>query len=66
MAKTGWGIAKGISFEIIIAKKLVIDQGFYSYELLSAMPVDWDDVNGFAISRIDPPDTSDADLTILK
>lgn len=30
------------------------------------MPVDWDDANGFSISRINPPDTSDADLAVLK
>jgi hypothetical protein len=66
VTRTGTGSAQGLSFEIIIAKKMVIDTGFYSYELLDSMPVTFSsDGSAFKLTRIDPPDASAEDIAAI-
>jgi hypothetical protein len=49
----------------MFAKKLVIDNNTYSYDLLGSMPFQMPVENAFNIYRIDPPSTSDIDKTML-
>jgi hypothetical protein len=42
---------------------MVIDGGFYTYELLDVMQITYPET--FEITRIDPPGTSDTDKQIL-
>ena len=50
---------------MIEAKKLVVDTGFYTYELLSAFPITWSTNGTFKLTRIDPPKTTEEDQAIL-
>lgn len=41
---------------------MVVDEGFYSYELLDSMPIEFnDDGSAFKLTRIDPADASEED-----
>lgn len=51
---------------ITFAKRAVVENGsFYSYELVNSANVSWTTDNAFSLSRIDPPNLTDADRDII-
>jgi hypothetical protein len=63
---SGTGSASGLSTELMLAKKLVIDNNAYSYELLEAMPFAMPEESAFELTRTDPPVSSGDKEVFLK
>ena len=57
-------VAIGLTDDLSFAKKVVIDGPAYSYELLDTMPFLMQS-KAFSFTRINPPDTSESDKTVL-
>lgn len=56
-SKFGEATVRGLSDEVIFAKKIVIDGDFFRYDLLDYLNITFD--NPMNLSRIDPPISAD-------